>query len=296
MQNHPLVSIICTCYNHEKYVIEALDSIINQTYPNIETIIIDDASSDNSVEIIENWVKKNNSSSFIKNEINLGSTKTFNKAVKTAKGEYLVDFAADDLLLPSFIEKIIEKFRNSEFKNLGLVYSNLENINEDGTHLNFYFDVDKNLQTIEKRKVGDAFSFIIDSGKTICSPSAIFKRDVFNKLNGYDESLMYEDLDFWIRLAREYEIDFVDAILVKKRNVFNSLGTAFFNTKKAKKMNYSTYLILVKTTFLCKSKTELKTLLKRVHYEIVLNFKVKNFALIFKLVLLKLKIHLKTMK
>lgn len=296
MQNHPLVSIICTCYNHEKYVIEALDSIIQQTYPNIETIIIDDASSDNSVEIIENWVKKNKSSSFIKNEINLGSTKTFNKAVKTAKGEYLVDFAADDLLSPTFIEKVIEKFKNSEFKNLGLVYSNVENINENGTHLSFYFNIDKNLQTIEKRKVGDAFSFIIDSGKTICSPSAIFKRDVFNKLNGYDESLMYEDLDFWIRLAREYEIDFVDAILVKKRNVFNSLGTAFFNTKKAKKMNYSTYLILVKTTFLCKSKTELKTLLKRVHYEIVLNFKVKNFALIFKLVLLKLKIHLKTMK
>ena len=296
MQNHPLVSIICTCYNHEKYVIEALDSIIQQTYPNIETIIIDDASSDNSVEIIENWVKKNKSSSFIKNEINLGSTKTFNKAVKTAKGEYLVDFAADDLLSPTFIEKVIEKFKNSEFKNLGLVYSNVENINENGTHLSFYFNIDKNLQTIEKRKVGDAFSFIIDSGKTICSPSAIFKRDVFNKLNGYDESLMYEDLDFWIRLAREYEIDFVDEILVKKRNVFNSLGTAFFNTKKAKKMNYSTYLILVKTTFLCKSKTELKTLLKRVHYEIVLNFKVKNFALIFKLVLLKLKIHLKTMK
>ena len=93
-----LVSIICTCYNHSSFVIEALESVFNQSYKNIEIIIIDDASSDNSVYLIENWLLDKPNILFLKNEENKGITTSFNKASKYAKGEFLIDFATDDIL------------------------------------------------------------------------------------------------------------------------------------------------------------------------------------------------------
>ena len=118
MQNFPLVSVICLSYNHEAYVVEALNSVINQTYPNVELLIADDCSKDNSVAVINDWLKEHSNVHFIANEINLGSNKTFNQLAKIAKGEYIIDLAADDVLFPNCIEKQIATFQNSKYKNL----------------------------------------------------------------------------------------------------------------------------------------------------------------------------------
>ena len=79
MQNFPLVSVICLSYNHEAYVVEALNSVINQTYPNLELLIADDCSDDNSIGVIKDWVKNHPEVHFSTNEKNLGNTKTFNQ-------------------------------------------------------------------------------------------------------------------------------------------------------------------------------------------------------------------------
>lgn len=294
LEKNPVVSIICLCYNHENYVLEALQTVKNQTYSNIEIIIIDDCSTDNSVGKIKNWLIENPEVTFIQNKTNLGNTKTFNLAAKHAKGKYLVDFATDDVLLPNFVEKLVHKFENTTHRNLGLIYSNVANIDEKGNFINNYFETNQENKVIENRPTGNIFEKVIDSGKTICSVSAMFTREVFEKLNGFDENLAYEDLDFWIRLSREYEIDFVDEILVEKRVVKNSLGSQFHNKKYSKKINFSTYLILQKTYKLCDSKKEYKNLLKRIHYEILLNLKHCNYVLVSKLAFLKFKTQFKT--
>ena len=67
---NPLVTVVCSCYNHATYIETALDSVLNQTYKNIELIIIDDFSNDNSVTIIENWILKNKTGVFIRNKEN----------------------------------------------------------------------------------------------------------------------------------------------------------------------------------------------------------------------------------
>lgn len=85
MQNFPLVSVICLSYNHEAYVVEALDSVINQTYPNIELLIADDCSTDNSVSVIQDWLQNHPNVYFSANEKNLGNTKTFNQLAKKIK-------------------------------------------------------------------------------------------------------------------------------------------------------------------------------------------------------------------
>ena len=74
MHEKPLVSVICLCYNHAEFVIESLNSVLNQNYQPIEIIIVDDYSTDNSVAVIEKWVENNQSLTFIKNTNNLGNT------------------------------------------------------------------------------------------------------------------------------------------------------------------------------------------------------------------------------
>lgn len=292
-ENNPLVSVICLCYNHEPFVIETLESVLNQTYTNFELIIVDDCSQDASVEKINHWLQNNPKVTFIQNQKNLGNTKSFNIAAQHAKGTYLIDLAADDVLLPNCIEKQVNAFETSVYKNLGLVYGNVQNINESNQILNEYFPVDETHKVITKRPTGSIFSNIIDSGTTICSVSAMFSKEAYLKLKGFDENLAYEDLDFWIRLSKEYEIDFIDAILVQKRRVSNSLGSQFHVKNYSKRINTSTLIILKKAYTLCESKTEYRNLLKRIHYEILLNYKNKNFELVFQFLLLKSKTEFK---
>lgn len=292
-ENNPLVSVICLCYNHELFVMDALQSVINQTYANIELIIVDDCSTDSSVEKIKQWVKENPKCTFIQNQENLGNTKSFNKGATFANGSYLIDFATDDLLLPDGVQKLVNAFASSNYKNLGLVYGNLQNINENNEILDEYFAVNHDGKVFTKRPTGSIFSNIIDSGTSICSPTAMFTKEAFLTLNGFDENLAYEDLDFWIRLSKAYEIDFVDDILVQKRRVCNSLGSQFHDKNYSRKINTSTLIILRKAFKLCTSKKEYRNLLKRIHYEIQLNFKNNNFGLMFQALLLKLKTEFK---
>ena len=288
MQDNPLVTIICLSYNHEKFVVETLNSVMNQNYSPIELIIVDDCSLDASKSIIEDWLLSHSDVRFIANEVNLGNTKSFNNALKIAKGECIIDLAADDLLLPNGIQMQIDTFQNTTFKNLGIVYGNAEIINENGSFNSYYFPVDANGTVISERKTGDIYSSVLSSGDSICSVSTLIKKEVFDFLGGYDETLGYEDLDSWIRASRVYEFDFIDAILIKKRIVSNSLGTHFF--KKKNKINASTYKILRKALKLNRSKVEDLALQKRVHYEIIHSFKNRSFYLLLQNIGLRIEI------
>ncbi|PWA08448.1 glycosyltransferase family 2 protein [Flavobacterium laiguense] len=292
MQNNPLVTIICLCYNHEAYVVESLNSVINQSHPFIELIIVDDCSTDNSKKIITTWLEKNPEIQFIANETNLGNTKSFNKALKQAKGEYVIDLASDDVLLPNCVTLQIDAFKNSLYKNLGVVYGNVELISENGAFDSYYFPVNEQKKVIKNRITGDIYHSVLSGGNSICSVSAMIKKTVFDHLQGYDETLTYEDLDFWIRASRLYEFDFIDEPLVQKRIVTNSLGSDFFkkNDARAKKINHSTYLILKKAIVLNQTRAEDLAIQKRVHHEIVHCFKNQNYGLMFKNIQLRFEL------
>ena len=288
MQDNPLVTIICLSYNHEKFVVETLNSVVNQNYSPIELIIVDDCSLDTTKTIIEDWLLSHPEVQFIANEVNLGNTKSFNNALKIAKGDYIIDLAADDLLVPNGISMQVNAFKNSSFKNLGIVYGNAEIINENGSFNSYYFPIDANGNVISKRKTGDIYATVLSTGDSICSVSTLIKKSVFDFLGGYDETLGYEDLDSWVRASRVYEFDFIDAVLIKKRIVSNSLGTDFF--KKNNKINVSTYKILRKALKLNRSKNEDLALQKRVHYEIIHSFKNRSFNLFLKNIGLRFEI------
>ncbi|TDD96194.1 glycosyltransferase family 2 protein [Flavobacterium cellulosilyticum] len=292
MQNNDLVTVICSCFNHAKFVTDSIQSVLNQSYKNIQIIIVDDCSTDDSVSVIENFIIQFPQILFIKNTSNLGLTKSFNNAVKLAKGDYLVDLAADDVLFPDCITIQLETFKNTTLKNLAIVYGNAEIISEKGDHFSYNFEVDSNLKTSKKRISGDLYAKIISLETTICSVSAMLKKSVFDELKGYDERLSFEDLDYWIRVSRFYTIEFIDAILVQKRKTPNSLHSSFSIPKNTN--GFSTYLILRKAFTLNKNKTEHRILSKRVNNEIKFALKTHNHSLALRNIVLRIQIGLKS--
>ncbi|MCM0666169.1 glycosyltransferase family 2 protein [Flavobacterium tyrosinilyticum] len=293
MHNLPLVTVICLCYNHEKFVIEALTSITNQTYKNIEIIVADDASNDSSVQKIKEWHKNYPHTALIINETNLGNTKTFNKALKLSNGDFIIDLAADDVLFPNCIEKQISTFLNAKTERLAIVYGNAEIISEDNTHLDYYYKVDNDKKAITKPASGDIYKAILSQSSMICSISSMIKKEVLIELNGYDENLSYEDLDIWIRTSRNYNFEFIDSVLIKKRELANSLGNMFYKklNTRTKKINRSTYLVIRKAIVLNQTKEENKALLKRLHFEMEKAYRTLDLLLFLRYIPLELKLR-----
>ena len=293
MQDTALVTVLCSCYNHQEFVTESIQSVLNQTYKNIQIIVIDDKSNDNSIAVIEKFLLNYPEILLIKNKTNLGLTKSVTNAMNYVKGLYFIDLAADDLLLPNCIATQVETFQNSSFDRLAMVYGNAELIKESGEHSSYYFEVNGALKTKNKIPSGDIYKHIINMNTTICSVSALYNKSIFDELNGYDTNLSYEDFDYWIRASRNYNIEFIDEVLMQKRILPNSLQTTLY-TKKNKNSD-STYLILKKAFQLNKTKKEHQTLSKRVNFEILNSYRTSNYLLMLKNMHLRLLIGLKSL-
>ncbi|MCW2120587.1 glycosyltransferase family 2 protein [Flavobacterium sp. 7A] len=293
MQSKPLVTVICMCYNHSAYVIESLNSVLNQTYPNIELIIADDASIDNSKDIIENWLMQYPEIPFVSNLENIGNNKTFNKAFMLSKGDYFIDLAADDVLTPDCIEKQINTFLSSEYENIGMVYGNAELISIDGNHLSYYYNIDAAYKATPPPPSGDIYCSVIGYRNYICSVSSMLKRETFIALNGYDEKLAFEDMDYWFRCSRDYNIVFIDAILVKKRVIPNSLGRVFYKKLNpfTNKLNHTVLLVIKKAVKMNKTKEENRELLNRIYLEMDKAMRTLNLPLLLKYIPMAFKMR-----
>jgi len=272
-------------------VIDALDSVVNQQYKNIQLIVVDDCSTDKSKTKIAIWINNYPSAKFVENTVNLGITKSFNNAFKLAKGDYIIDLAADDILTTECVTLQLKAFNDSAYKNLGLVYGNVMLINEQNNFLKLVFPQNENGSLLTKIPTGNIYNYIVSNIHSVCSVSALIKKEVFDTLNGYDEKLSYEDLDFWIRASRLYDFDFINTPIVKKRVLENSLGGSFYKKNiYFKKINHSTYSILQKTFLLNKNKSEHIGLLNRVFVMSKIALKTTDIMLFFKYLFLITKI------
>lgn len=293
MNHTPLVSVICLCYNHESYIEECLLSVINQTYPKIEIIIVDDFSSDTSTLVIENFIKKHPNINFIKNHNNIGNTKSFNKALKLCMGEYIVDLATDDVLYPDFIEKHLVNFRNNKSPNIGVSYSNVEFINEIGKHIKYHYEIDSSKKAIKKPPEGNIYRELLHS-YFLNAASMMTKKKVMEELSGYDENLLYEDLDFWFRSSRIFDYAYSDHVLIKKRVLSTSLGSSLRKKgTKQRKLGNSTYKTCLKAFKLNKNREENLALINRIRYEMRLAFYNFHFSLLTKFIALRIYLTIK---
>jgi len=281
----PLVSVICLCYNHQAFVKRAIDSVLQQTYDNIELIVVDDASPDQSQKIIL-AASKADGFQTIFNEKNVGNCKSFNIGLTQSKGKYVIDLAADDVLLPTRIEIGVAQLEQKG-ETYGVHFCDANLIDKHGQTLGTHYKRDENGSLLENVPSGDIYVQLVEK-YFICTPTMMMRRQVLEELNGYDEALRYEDFDFWVRSARNYKYAFSDEILVNKSMLGQSLSAVQHQKKNLHAL--STAKVCEKILSMNKTDKENRALLKRVTYELKWALITENWEVSKKFIQIKNKI------
>lgn len=204
MEN-PLVSVVMNCYNCEKYLKEAINSVYAQTYSNWEIIFIDDFSSDSSAAIARQYDGK---LKYFRtdNKIKLGAAR--NVALEKSQGDLIAFLDCDDLWEPEKLEKQVSLFRNQK---VGLVFSNCISFNEKG-HSALRYKTNKDYAT------GHCFAQLL-SNYFVMMPTAVIRRDALKTLDHWfdPEFEVAEEADLFNRIAYSWELDMVNEVLAKYR-------------------------------------------------------------------------------
>ena len=202
-KNNPTISVIIPTYNRANFLTQSIPSVLNQTYRNFEIIIVDDNSTDNTVEVLENYDDKR--IKYIKNNENRGVGSARNQGIKIARGEYITFLDSDDTLLSPKFEKQLNKFELLS-DDCGLVYCGFC----------YVFDYTGQIQKrIFPKFQGNVFDNLL-GGNIFPIHAPLVKRECFEKCGQFDVSLpACEDWDLWIRFARHYKFAFVPDILTK---------------------------------------------------------------------------------
>lgn len=205
MTGQPLVTAIAVCYNHARFVIECLDSIRNQTYPNVQIIIMDDCSQDDSVKIIRDWIERYGiECRFIAHQKNQGLCRTLNEALELSQGKYISLIATDDTWLPGKLSRQVA-IMESLPDDVGIVYSDAYQMDEHGQRLPEMFIAAHHQFGIMPD--GDLRERLI-VGNFIPAMTTLIRRDVYDRVGRYDESLVFEDWDFWLRAACHFHFTY----------------------------------------------------------------------------------------
>jgi glycosyltransferase involved in cell wall biosynthesis len=261
--SQPLVSVVCLSYNHSRFVEEAINSVLKQTYKNIEIIVVDDASTDNSVEVIRRVLANYPAIKFISIPKNVGNCRAFNQGLALTDGEFIVDFAADDVMVADRIERQVDFFSTLP-PDYGVVFTDAEYIDADGKFVRNHYDYLFEKKLLTKVPQGDVYRNVL-SQYFIASPTMLIRREVMDRLDGYDEGLAYEDFDFWVRSARIFKYGFLNEKLTRIRRTGNSMSSGWY--KQGDRQLHSTYLVCRKAQRLSFTPDDDAALLKRARYE-----------------------------
>lgn len=193
----PLVSIVLTTYNGERFVRETLKSLVSQTYPNLEIVVSDDGSTDGTITILKEFAARYPAVRLNLNEKNIGIARNYNLAVRMARGEFVIGISHDDLLPPTHVEKMVPLFSTPK---IGLVHCNAVRIDENGRPGR---RVASDREKIEKSR---------DPMRSLCfnnfvqSCGMMFRRQAFLDIGGWDEAFSYDSEWYtYVRYAENYD-------------------------------------------------------------------------------------------
>lgn len=184
----PLVSVIITAYNRELFISEAIESILNSTYNNIELIIVDDCSVDNTYSIAKSFEKRDTRITVYLNSSNIGDYPNRNKAAGYATGKYLKYVDSDDYIFPNTIEVMVDIMENNSTAAFGIT-------SRKGSSICIY-------NSYEAYHCHFFIRGLLDYGPS----SSIIRTDIFKKEKGFIELRNVSDNDFWYRIAAKYDV------------------------------------------------------------------------------------------
>ena len=214
----PKISVVMPVYNGEKYIEEAIDSILNQTFSDFEFIIIDDGSTDKTESIIKSYNDKR--IKYIKNEKNLGVARSLNKGLDIAQGEYIARMDADDISLPKRFKKQLRYM--SKHKDIAVCGSAIELFGGEKV---------KKVYTVtgtENMKINMLFGSCLYH-PTVMMRASIVKKDGYRYDEEYDK---VEDFELWTRIIYRYKINNVKNVLLRYRKHENQVTQNYTTAHK----------------------------------------------------------------
>jgi len=198
-KKHPMVSIITPSFNQGDFIEETINSVLSQDYQNIEYIVMDGGSTDNTLDVLRKYTGK------IKwiSEKDNGQSDAIIKGFSMAKGEIIAWLNSDDTYLPGAVSKAVSAF--TMWPETGVVYGMTYFIDKDGLTLGKY-----PVEPFDFQRFA-SFNFI-------CQPSTFFKKKAYEGIGGLDQSLHYGmDYDLWIRMSRSFKFKFIEESLATYR-------------------------------------------------------------------------------
>ena len=190
---NPKVTVLMSVYNGEKYLQEAIDSILRQTFKDFEFLIINDGSTDKTGEILESY--NNPRIKIINNEKNIGLTKSLNKGLRLARGEYIARQDADDISMPERLEKEVEFLEMHQ--DYAVVGTFAKIINENSEILYFLE------RPVEDLKIREIFK----KDNCIIHGSSMIRRACLSDTGFYNELIIRsQDYELWLRLSKKYRL------------------------------------------------------------------------------------------
>ena len=236
MTSAPLVSIAIISFNNENYIGECIESCLAQTYENIEIIIADDASTDNSLSIINEYALLHPSKiKVINSKINCGVSPTFNKAVRASKGEWFKYISSDDLLISDCIENYITEISKLNLKS-GILFAKMKTFGANPKK-NIPFKMPDIFKIDADEKIK---SILIDN--TLPSPTAFFNMNTLYELGLSNEEYAFiEDYPLWLKaILNGVSLKYLDIYTVKYRyheslsNSLDKIGNIKFYKSRLK--------------------------------------------------------------
>ena len=235
-----LVTVTVGTYNSSKFILETLDSISSQSYPNIELIIGDDASSDDTMEKVRDWLAiSENRFRFSNVEIlevekNTGPTANANRKLQVATGEWIKGIGADDTLMPDCISNNMQYIaKNSEVK---VLFSKLNLYHDTFEEKNFIKttpkgDIKQNSIIWKERTAESQYKMLLRGDRIHFTPTVFIHRKTLLKIGGFDERFkMFEDYPLWLKLTRDgHKLHFMDKVTVNYRQHVKAINNTGIN-------------------------------------------------------------------
>lgn len=192
----PTVSVVMAVHNEAEYLSDAVESILNQSYSNFEFIIVDDGSTDGSVDIVESI--SDDRIRLQVNESNRGLPTSLNRGIRASRGKYVARMDADDRSEMSRLEKQVGVLDEEPSVHVVGCWIRLINAEGDVLGTKKYEELPCDPDTIREK------------GPNIAHPSVMIRKRALQQVDGYREEFTYaQDLDMWVRMAREFSTDFI---------------------------------------------------------------------------------------
>jgi glycosyltransferase involved in cell wall biosynthesis len=209
---HPKVTVLLPVYNGDRFLQEAIDSVLSQTWNDFELLVVNDESIDGTAAILEGY--NDPRVHIITNASRIGLPSSLNCGLAHARGEYVARIDADDVALPQRLAEQV--WYLDHHPDVGLVASSIDIIDKEGTKIG----------SEEVARSPEELYYLLTFKNCIANCSVTFRRELILGIGGYHESMMFaEDYDLWVRVSRRVRIAKLDKILAQWRNTETSISS-----------------------------------------------------------------------